>query len=253
MKKILIAIIFTLSISLSAFAQNTAGINNPAGKVNKLFDMTAAPPAEIPALHTPELQTVPIQRRVVRQTLISESLPKLKIKVDSSLKYLGRVEMDAMNGIAKVEQFFFGKVKQGKLGKMLIVHFEHALPTNDFKFGYPRLRMVTLGSHEFLNQTWAIKDYALLKREKVKEFLDKNGLQTEPDWLVNRYVRVVDENKKHELILFYMEPASSFSIPKDLIFPIEDLASEGKHKDEWQKITQALISSSIKSFKILED
>lgn len=229
MKKIFIAIIFTLSISLSGFAQSTA----------------------------------PIQRRVVGQTLISESLPKLKIKVDPSLKYLGRVEMDAMEGIAKVEQFFFGRVKQGKLGKMLIVHFEHALPTNDFTFGYPRLRMATLGKHEFLNQTWAIKDYGLLKRNKVKEFLAKNGLQAEPDWLVNRYVRVVDENKKHELILFYMEPASSVSLPtegltadgkhQDLIFPTEDLAAVEKHKDEWQKIQQALVSRSIKSFKILEE
>ena len=158
-----------------------------------------------------------------------------------------------MEGKAKVEQFIFGQVKQGKLGKTMIVHFEHFLPTNDLTFIYPRLHMATLGKHEFLNQTWAIKDYGLFKRDKVKEFLAKNGLQAEPDWLVNRYVRAVDENKKHELIFFYMEPASSVSIPKDLIFPTEDLKADGKHKDEWQKITQALISRSMRSFNILED
>lgn len=63
MKKILIAIIFTLSITVSAFAQTDADSKDALAVVNKLFDMMAAHnPAEIMALHTPESQLVAIMK-----------------------------------------------------------------------------------------------------------------------------------------------------------------------------------------------
>ena len=196
----------------------------------------------------PDSQKVSMmERRVDGQTVISESLPKVKVKIDPSFKYLGRVEMDAMQGKAKAEQFIFGEVKEGKLEKAVVVHFEHALPTNDFTFGYPRLKMVKLGNYEFLNQTWAIKDYQLLKNKEVKALFDSKNLQTEADWLMTRYVRVVDEAKKHELILFYLEAASSVSIP------VEDLMEGGKSNDKWQQIAQNLIERSNQAFSIVED
>lgn len=57
MKKILTAIIFTLAISLPAFAQKNDDEKAALAVVNKMFEMMAAhKPAEIVALHTAEAQ-----------------------------------------------------------------------------------------------------------------------------------------------------------------------------------------------------
>jgi hypothetical protein len=69
MKKILATIIFTLAISISAFAQNDS--KDALGVVNKLFEMMAAhKPAEIVALHTPEAQLVAIIKNKEGKTVI---------------------------------------------------------------------------------------------------------------------------------------------------------------------------------------
>ena len=61
MKKILIALIFTLSVSTGAFAQKADDSKDALAVVNKMFEMMAAfKPAEIVALHTPEAQLVAV-------------------------------------------------------------------------------------------------------------------------------------------------------------------------------------------------
>ena len=81
MKKILAAIIFTLTISLSAFAQKADDAKEALAVVNKLFDMMAAhKPAEIVALHTPEAQLVAIMKnkegKSVNRTFKAEDFSK---------------------------------------------------------------------------------------------------------------------------------------------------------------------------------
>lgn len=63
MKKILTTIIFTLAISIPAFAQKTDDSKDALSVVNKLFEMMAAhKPAEIVALHTAEAQLVAVMK-----------------------------------------------------------------------------------------------------------------------------------------------------------------------------------------------
>lgn len=153
----------------------------------------------------------PSERRV-EQTVRSSTLPRVAVRVDPALPYLGRVEFD-VNGRARAEQFFFAEITDGTLGRTLVVHFEHFLPSNDFTFEYPTLRMVTLGKHDYLHQTWAMAGRGLLERPAVSELLTRRGVRVEPDWFLNRYARVVDAARKHELLIFYLEPARSAPVP----------------------------------------
>src|SRR5215213_296784 len=71
MKKILIAVIFTLTISVSAFAQKADDSKDVLAVVNKLFEMMAAhKPAEIVALHTAEAQLVAIMKNKEGKTVV---------------------------------------------------------------------------------------------------------------------------------------------------------------------------------------
>jgi hypothetical protein len=147
-------------------------------------------------------------RTVERNVLHSATLPELTVRVSSRLTYLGRLSYD-VQGAAQAEEFVFADAAKGQLRRVFIVHFEHFLPTNEQVFNYPRLRMTTLGQQEYLHQTWAIRQFDLFTVPAMKEFLWAHHLTAEESWLVDRYVRVVDQTRKHEVIFFYLEAAST--------------------------------------------
>jgi len=71
MKKILVTVIFTLLISITAFAQKADDSKDALAVVNKLFEMMAAhKPAEIVALHTTEAQLVAITKNKEGKSII---------------------------------------------------------------------------------------------------------------------------------------------------------------------------------------
>jgi hypothetical protein len=91
MKKILTAIIFTLTISLTAFAQKAGDAKDALGVVNKLFEMMAAhKPGEIVALHTPEAQLVALiknkEGKSANQVFTAEAFSKNFAKKRGELK-----------------------------------------------------------------------------------------------------------------------------------------------------------------------
>jgi hypothetical protein len=148
------------------------------------------------------------QRAVQGHVLHSPSLPELTIHVSQDLTYLGRLRYD-VQGVAQADEFVFAATADGKVKRAFVAHFEEFLPTNEHFFEYPRLRMATLGRQEYLHQTWAIRQFDLFTVPAMQEFLRARDLTAEASWLIDRYVRVVDEARKHEVIFFYLEAAST--------------------------------------------
>jgi hypothetical protein len=71
MKKIILTIIFTLAISVSAYAQKADDSKDALAVINKLWEaMTAHKPADIVALHTPEAQLVAIMKNKEGKSII---------------------------------------------------------------------------------------------------------------------------------------------------------------------------------------
>ena len=146
-------------------------------------------------------------QRVVGGHLRSDSLPRVAIAVSTDFVYLGSLQYN-MGDVAEATAFVFGDTLGGVLRKAFIAHFEHFVSENDRVFRYPRLAMVRLGAHEYLHQTWALQDFALFSLPAMQQFLAARHLRVDGPWLVDRYVRVVDPNRKHESILFYLESAA---------------------------------------------
>ena len=146
--------------------------------------------------------------RIVEQVVHSESLPSVDVRVSEEFRFLGKIRFD-VGSMAEAEQFVFGVRNENRLERVLIIHFEHFLPTSSRTFGYPRLRMVTLGSHEYLNQTWALSRYGLMSSQEMVELLRDNALEADDHWVVDRYVRALAENPKYEIIVFYLEAGST--------------------------------------------
>jgi Uncharacterized protein conserved in bacteria with a cystatin-like fold len=81
MKKILAVMIFSLSVSIPAFAQKANDEKEVLAVINKLWEaMTAHKPADIVALHTPEAQLVAIMKnkegKSITQTIKTEDFSK---------------------------------------------------------------------------------------------------------------------------------------------------------------------------------
>ena len=173
-------------------------------------------------------------------------LPDFTIHIDPAWNFIGKVSLE-VNGLADAEQYYFCLTQDSTLGNAFIVHFEHFHEENDHFFEYPRLRMVNLGGVEFLNQTWAIPNFELFHLYGVKNLFTKLGIQPEPDWLVNRYVTVMGESKKNELILFYLEPGSHTHMP------LVDLLPEGKSFHQWPDIEKRLMQKALNVFSIISE
>jgi hypothetical protein len=144
------------------------------------------------------------QRRVDNQTVYSDTLPKLTIAVDSSLRFLGHIAFP-VDTIAAAEEFVFGSVTAGRLDRALIVHFEHFLPQLGHRFQYPRLEMMTLGSGEYLHQTWGFADLSLFREPALAGLLHGQRIEAGRRWVMDRYVRALAEDPQYEVIIFYLE------------------------------------------------
>ncbi|HJQ39916.1 MAG TPA: hypothetical protein VKB93_22465 [Thermoanaerobaculia bacterium] len=172
--------------------------------------------------------------RSVEQVVRSTAEPRLEIRIDPTLGYLGHIHRQAMGGKAEFDQYIFSETHGNQLGRTFIVHFEHALPGVDFSFDYPRLEMVKLGRNEYLHQTWPLENWSLFESDDMQRLLGSRALTAPSRWLVSRYVRAVGRAKRAEIILFYLEPAG------ELPAPISDLGLEGTKRALWEPIARAL-------------
>lgn len=159
--------------------------------------------------------------RAVVQTVTSSALPRLTVSVDPSLPYIGRGEGIAMEETARYERFLFGEVKDGKLVRAAIVHFEEMIPgKNGGAFNYPRFRMASLGGEEYLHQIWPMPTNEVLDGEDLRALLSARGIKVEGPWLVGRYARGVGADKQHEILIFYMESEAALGSPVEPLIPL---------------------------------
>ncbi len=145
------------------------------------------------------------------------------------------------------------EVSNGKLGRTVVVHFEHFLPTNDLTFNYPTFRMARLGQHQYLHQTWPMGDFEMFGLEPVKTMLAARGIEAERGWLVNRYARVVDEARKHEILLFYLEPASSSPVAIETLEKEAHPSGVPQTPGQWMTVATALAERARKAITVEDE
>lgn len=142
-------------------------------------------------------------RQVIGRVVISDTLPRVRVEVDSAFDYLGHVTIP-VGQTALAEQFIFADVRNGRIERAVVVHFEHFFPDNVRRFGYPPGPTATLGEHTYLHQNWWLgPDY--MGKPSVDSLIRRRGLTTDSVYGSDRYVRVLPESDKHEFILFYLE------------------------------------------------
>lgn len=182
-------------------------------------------------------------RRVKGQVLNSVYLPPIRIRFDKAFKYAGSQKF-ILYDRAQVEQHFFvDSDRQRRIKRMYMVQFEGYLPTIGGSYNYPAAKTVSLAGQSYIanaeivqNVQAAIEQDTQSDVARAASFLESKGFQIGKGIVFQRFVRLVDEAKRNEFILLY----------------VEDLSRAGLDAAEKEKAMQEFSGRALKGFKILK-
>src|SRR6266849_8809705 len=155
-------------------------------------------------------------RRVNGRVLTSTSLPPIRIKFDKAFKYVGSQSF-ILYDRAQVEQHFFVSAdKQQRIKRMYMMQFEGYLPKIKAAYDYPLSKTVNLGGQTYIVNAESIPNVpAALKQNpqsdvtRAASFLESKGFRISESIMFRRFVRLVDDAKRNEFILLYVEDAGT--------------------------------------------
>jgi hypothetical protein len=188
-------------------------------------------------------QTAPSTRtRLVKgQVLTSSHLPPIKVKFGKAFTYVGS-QTFILYGRAQVEQCFFVAADSRRLIKrMYMVQFESYLPNISGAYNYAVTKTIDLAGQTYIadfevvaNVSAAIKQDPQSDVTRAASFLEGTGYVIGKGIAFQRFVRMVDEAKRSEFILLY----------------VEDLIGAGFDAANREKAIQDFTSRALKGFKI---
>jgi hypothetical protein len=180
-------------------------------------------------------------RRVKGRVLTSTSLPPIRIKFDKAFKYVGSQSF-ILYDRAQVEQHFFVNAdKQQRIKRMYMMQFEGYLPNIKATYDYPLTKTVSLGGQTYIVNAESIPRVpAALKQNpqsdvaRAASFLESKGYRISESIMFQRFVRLVDEAKRNEFILLYVEDTAKGAFAEN------------------EKARQEFSSRALKGFTILK-
>ena len=188
-------------------------------------------------------------RTVRGQVLTSPAMPAVSMKFDKAFKYAGTQSFVLYN-VANAEQHFFVDAdKQGRIRRLYWVQFEGYLPNNTHSYRYQATKTVNIGGLDFIADAYARNRKANPSRpdsdgSRAQAFLESKGYHIGDELLSQRLVHLIDEAKRDELMVIYLEDLSTFGLTA------ADLAAGGKAAAKWGDISQELLDRAVKSMQI---
>jgi hypothetical protein len=189
-------------------------------------------------------------RSVKDQVLTSTEMPAVRIEFDKGFKYVGNHSF-ILYDVAHAEQhFFIDADKEGRVKRMYWVQFEGYLPGNTHNYRYKVNKTANIGGLEFVADAYArnIKGNPWRPDSdgaRARAFLESKGYRmASDDVLSQRLVHLVDEAKRNELMIIYLEDLSGMGLTA------ADLAEGGRAAARWDEISKGLLDRAVKGMKI---
>jgi hypothetical protein len=189
-------------------------------------------------------------RGVKDQVLTSQEMPAVRIEFDKGFKYAGGHSF-ILYDVAHAEQHFFVDAdKAGRVKRMYWVQFEGYLPSNTHTYRYKVNKTAKIGGLEFIADAYARNIKGNPGRPdsdgaRARAFLEGKGYRlASDDVLSQRLVHLVDEAKRNELMIIYMEDLSEMRLTA------ADLAEGGRAAARWDEISNGLLERAVKGMKV---
>ncbi|HEX6748320.1 MAG TPA: hypothetical protein VF092_13570 [Longimicrobium sp.] len=137
--------------------------------------------------------------------------PVVRITVDEALPQVGILNFPLRN-VAQVERYVYARAAPGgRIQRLFIVQFEGVLPGIRGGYDAAVANPTRIGRHDYqtgigvFNFAESIARNPGAEAEHTCAFLVKNEFDPGGDFLLARYVRVTDPERRTEIIFFYME------------------------------------------------
>ncbi|MGH9904134.1 MAG: hypothetical protein ACRD8U_00965, partial [Pyrinomonadaceae bacterium] len=152
--------------------------------------------------------------------------------------------------VANAEQHFFVDADiQARIKRLYWVQFEGYLPSNNNTYRYKPTKLVNLGGFEFIADAYARNVKANPARAdsdgaRARAFLESKGYRMGDEVLSQRLVHLVDEAKRNELMIIYLEDLSPLALTA------ADLSKDGRAADKWEQVSKELLERATKNMEI---
>jgi hypothetical protein len=190
------------------------------------------------------------ERRVEGRELISTARPAVRLKFDDAFKYVGTQKF-TLYDVAHAEQHFFVDAdRDGLIRRLFWVQFEGYLPDNKHTYNYEMKETLDLGGFAFGTDARAAKIPAGAQRPdsdggRAQSFLESKGYRMASDEvLMRRFVHVLDESKRDELLIIYIEDL------KGTGHTAADLSEKGSAAAKWDEVSKGLLKRALSGMKI---
>lgn len=157
------------------------------------------------------------QRSVIGQMVTSMADPAIRIRLEERFKYVGGQRF-VLRGIADAEQHFFIEADDRKsIRRMYWIQFEQFLPGRGGQYSYDADKRVILGGlalrahvRRFTEPPAPDSD-----RKRAYEHLEQAGYAVPTPATRTRFVYVAGESRRQEVVIIYLEPASTPADPSE--------------------------------------
>jgi hypothetical protein len=190
-------------------------------------------------------------RSVKGQVLTSTKTPAVRIEFDQGFKYAGGHSF-ILYDVANAEQHFFVDAdKEGRIKRMYWAQFEGYLPSNTHTYRYKVNKTASIGGLEFIADAYARNIKANPGQPdsdgaRARAFLESKGYRmASDDVLSQRLVHLIDDAKRDELMIIYLEDLSGMGLTA------ADLAEGGRAAARWGEISNGLLDRAVKGMKVL--
>jgi hypothetical protein len=190
-------------------------------------------------------------RTVEGHVLTSTEMPAVRIEFDQGFEYVGNHSF-ILYDVAQAEQHFFVDAdKEGRVKRMYWVQFEGYLPSNNHVYRYKVDRTTDIGGLEFIADAYARNVKANPGRPdsdgaRARAFLEAKGYRmASEDVLSQRLVHLIDDAKRNELMIIYMEDLSGMGLTA------ADFGEGGRAAARWDQISDGLLDRALKGMKVL--
>lgn len=183
--------------------------------------------------------------------LVSSDLPALRIRVDSSFRLAGVVRF-TIRDVASGERFVFVDAADGTVRRLVVAQFEAMLPTSRERYNYSFDQAPCVAGYRWRQNPFAFSQRAAIAENPRGEaaltagLLREKGFRLADELVSVRYLTVPDSARRHELIVFYMEPLDTSRVRLDKLY-----TTSGDATLLWRSLARDLAERARAAFTIV--
>ncbi len=154
--------------------------------------------------------------QVEHNTFVSPANPKIRVKVNRKLEYVGSLPFTIDDQAGGNRYVFVHAARDKHVQRMFVIQREGFFASSQEIYRYKITTPAKLGNFDYQHSVIMYDDQANIREEPGKEadltrrFLAARGYVLEPELVMSRFARPADSERKHEIIFFCYENLSSY-------------------------------------------